>query len=60
MSEQEKLKIGDVVRLKSGGPMMTVGSLETAYEGQRVRCDWIADDGVLHTAAFASAQLTTK
>lgn len=36
-------QIGDVVRLKSGGPMMTV----TGYDKKSIyiECCWIAEDG---------------
>ena len=38
----QKLKIGDVVRLKSGGPKMTVAKPEDKY-GQ-VKCVWFTGD----------------
>jgi uncharacterized protein YodC (DUF2158 family) len=34
------LKIGDVVRLKSGGPQMTVDQLGTREGQEIVRCVW--------------------
>jgi len=37
----EQLKPGDVVRLKSGGPAMTVVRLENdSHKGLLVECDW--------------------
>ena len=43
MSDSE-FKTGDVVELKSGGPSMTVHSIETAKGSRRVRCVWFDDD----------------
>ena len=40
---------GDVVQLKSGGPLMTVESLE----GEAARCEWFADHSVkIYTFSF--------
>lgn len=44
---------GDIVRLKSGGPPMTVGKVE----GDRVSCCWASNDGVLDESTFAAAAL---
>lgn len=42
MAEQQMLHAGQIVRLKSGGPEMTVHS-ETPVDGQtRYRCQWFA------------------
>ncbi|UEP49638.1 DUF2158 domain-containing protein [Burkholderia ambifaria] len=38
------LKMGDVVVLKSGGPMMTIGSLNTQY----ARCQWFDGKELKH------------
>ena len=35
-----KLKIGDVVRLKSGGPDMTVCEAKPEFHDGQVRCQW--------------------
>lgn len=43
----EKCQVGDVVRLKSGGPKMTV----TKIEEERVHCDWF-EKGKLHERIF--------
>lgn len=44
------VKIGDVVRLKSGGPLMTVESLDDYYGVMKARCTWFSNhelkDGV--------------
>lgn len=50
-----KFKPGDVVRLKSGGPAMTVACCENG-EGKLVICDWF--DGItIRQKAFANEQL---
>ncbi len=36
------LQVGDTVRLKSGGPLMTVES--TDYSNGAVNCIWFCDD----------------
>jgi uncharacterized protein YodC (DUF2158 family) len=48
------LRIGDLVRLRSGGPLMTVNRVE----GDQVTCFWSTDEGNLLTASFAIADLT--
>ena len=39
MAEQE-LKVGDIVRLKSGGPKITVEQLGENYGKQQAWCIW--------------------
>ena len=48
MSEEKKWKPGDVVRLKSGGPKMTVEQYDNTgnYPLWGVRCVWFS--GVYH------------
>jgi uncharacterized protein YodC (DUF2158 family) len=39
-----KFKVGDVVRLKSGGPEMTVESIESlSFMGGDYNCQWFKD-----------------
>jgi uncharacterized protein YodC (DUF2158 family) len=51
--EEKKIKRGDTVRLKSGGPIMTVGGAEMggAYE-----CSWFAGSD-LKRGTFYAEQL---
>lgn len=45
---EEQLKIGDVVKLKSGGTLMTIREFyrdsETRTDKNRVWCDWNIDN----------------
>ncbi len=58
-------KIGDAVRLKSGGAQMTVSKLFKSPEGREmVQCSWFDKKSREHRAAFAMdslevAQVTT-
>ncbi len=60
----EKLKNGDLVRLKSGGPTMTVSQamLDALAEGlagdKRIRCQWFAG-GKLQSGMFAAETLVS-
>ena len=40
----QKLKIGDVVELKSGGPDMTIKSIDE--NGDFIHCQWFSGDKV--------------
>ena len=50
----EELKVGDVVRLKSGGPQMTICAypvVESVWTIRKVRsdkakCTWFKEDGI--------------
>ena len=42
----EKLKVGDIVKLKSGGLKMTVNSL---LSDQSVACVWMTSEGEIQT-----------
>ena len=48
MSEQVNITIGDTVKLKSGGPLMTV----TAPGSGVVTCSYFDDAGTLQKVAF--------
>ena len=46
---EDNIKAGDVVRLKSGGPEMTVG----AINGNKIAvCRWFLKDGTLGVKKF--------
>jgi uncharacterized protein YodC (DUF2158 family) len=49
-----KFKPGDTVRLKSGGPLMTVAEIE---ENDFVRCAWFDDKRLPQDKAFLEAIL---
>jgi uncharacterized protein YodC (DUF2158 family) len=49
----ENLKTGDVVQLKSGGPIMTIRKID----GEWVTCDWFDDDGKANQKQFTHPQL---
>ena len=58
MSETEEFKIGDVVQLKSGGPYMTVVSLNEnsmTHTGQ-IKCQWFEKNRP-ETCSFPAAAL---
>ena len=48
------LKSGDLVRLRSGGPLMTVQKVE----GDQVTCYWSTDEGNVLSGSFPIADLT--
>ena len=41
----EALKIGDIVELRSGSPLMTVTQVDTICSGE-ISCKWFAKDDV--------------
>jgi uncharacterized protein YodC (DUF2158 family) len=49
--------IGDKVRLKSGGPVMTVGSLQASDALHDVNCCWFDSGGNVKSYAFPSDSL---
>ncbi len=49
------LKVGNLVRLKSGGPLLTV----TAVDGDTVTCQWF-DDKKLGVATFPKDTLVLE
>lgn len=44
---KETIKLGDVVKLKSGGPAMTV--LSIIHSGLTTKCTWFDKDGSVKT-----------
>lgn len=58
-SSDDKLKVGDVVRLKSGGPRMTVDNFgeQSIDQTQRglVHCQWFEGKKLMRSAFAASA-----
>ncbi|MEY9191858.1 DUF2158 domain-containing protein [Bradyrhizobium ottawaense] len=38
------IKAGDIVQLKSGGPMMTVDQVGEIYGDPKVWCEWFVQD----------------
>jgi uncharacterized protein YodC (DUF2158 family) len=48
------LRTGDLVRLRSGGPLMTVRSAG----GDQVNCYWSTDEGNVLNGSFPVADLT--
>ncbi|MBN4983893.1 DUF2158 domain-containing protein [Stenotrophomonas maltophilia] len=49
-----EFKLGDKVKLKSGGPVMTVSSVSD----KDVECQWFDPKGKLHKENFAAVVLT--
>ena len=54
----DAFKPGDVVRLKSGGPAMTVTKLNPAGIENGATCQWFNDKAKLKTGMFAQDALT--
>jgi uncharacterized protein YodC (DUF2158 family) len=52
----EQLKVGDVVRLKSGGPKMTITQLLTQKGQPTCVCQWFADGTNKNEAAAFPAE----
>jgi uncharacterized protein YodC (DUF2158 family) len=50
-----EIALGDVVRLKSGGPKMTVVAIDVAEitEEPSVWCEWFDEDKVAKSATFS-------
>lgn len=40
MSAKHNFKVGDVVELKSGGPLMTVSEINAGHEADEIECQW--------------------
>ena len=61
------LAIGDVVRLKSGGPLMTVTALHTDYPESspdttedRIKCQWFDENRTSKMLRFPVAALQVE
>lgn len=50
-----EIKLGDVVRLKSGGPLMTVITIPD--HGRRVTCQWFSVENCAYEGQFPLAGL---
>jgi uncharacterized protein YodC (DUF2158 family) len=57
MAKVTAIEVGDVVRLKSGGPRMTVAIIDSPQTAQVV---WFENPGNLRTAKVTINSLTTK
>lgn len=47
------VKVGDVVKLKSGGPKMTVTSIEDHMGTPSVFCEWFDEKNTQQSGVFA-------
>ena len=54
---KDSWKVGDIVRLKSGGPSMTVVAKEARTEVDENRCGWFVDGCSYQSERFASDAL---
>jgi len=56
METNEEICVGSVVKLRSGGPLMTVGTIVAVHicgvDRLMVSCTWIDDSGDAHSADF--------
>ncbi|AQS50573.1 hypothetical protein PAEH1_01600 [Paenalcaligenes hominis] len=57
IGKKEMFQIGDVVKLNSGGPAMTITQLGLTHG--RVECAWFDLEGTIHTA-FIHAKALQK
>lgn len=53
MSDGSGFKVGDTVRMKSGGPLMTVSNINDGA----VYCEWFGADGKVARDSFRPEQL---
>jgi uncharacterized protein YodC (DUF2158 family) len=56
----EKIKRGDVVRLKSGGPKMTVGLTWKEIDNDCIRVHWISNGNLNTEVLFAEEVAVCK
>ena len=52
MSEEQEFEMGDIVKLKSGGPPMTVNENRTIELDRMVQCIWFCNDGKVEKSWF--------
>lgn len=52
----EELSVGDLVRLKSGGPVMTVSTVGSQLGPNEAYCEWFSKDKLCH-GSFVFATL---
>jgi len=53
----DSFNVGDKVQLKSGGPFMTVESVETFGNSDTVECVWFNNDDESHRESLPAAAL---
>jgi len=51
------MESGDLVILKSGGPLMTIASLGGEYHSNMATCHWFTTEGELKTFRFKLSAL---
>lgn len=49
----DQLQVGDTVRLKSGGPLMTISSIQDEYGTMQAWCEWFDDKKAPQARSFA-------
>jgi uncharacterized protein YodC (DUF2158 family) len=54
---EDNFKTGDIVRLKSGGPNMTVEKYGNYHDGRKCLCKWFDDKNKLDQKLFMDAEL---
>ena len=57
MERDGEVKPGDIVKLKSGGPDMTVSSV---VDEEFCKCDWFIGGKIRKTGTFTTASLQKK
>ena len=56
----DEVKVGDVVKLNSGGPPMAVGRTWDGDRGRMASCSWFSDLGNANHHDFPAACLTVQ
>lgn len=52
-----QFRVGDFVKLRSGGPKMTVIGYDGAYDNPLYKCHWFDAGGALHEGSFIGIEL---